>query len=125
MKYKRPILARRGYFCAGKFDQLQRSHPYSGVANAFNHLIEHLLTETEQQVEQWRSHLLAHLNGHGQLLIQVLPRLELIIGPQPAVEALETRESEHRFKHTFLQFTAALFRAAPTGDVYRRHAVGR
>ncbi|MFT5579514.1 MAG: putative ATPase [Paraglaciecola psychrophila] len=103
-----PILARRGYFCAGKFDQLQRSHPYSGVANAFNHLIEHLLTETEQQVEQWRSHLLAHLNGHGQLLIQVLPRLELIIGPQPAVEALETRESEHRFKHTFLQFTAAL-----------------
>jgi predicted ATPase len=39
----KPIVRQRGYFTAGKFDQIARI-PYGGFVQAFRSLIQHLLT---------------------------------------------------------------------------------
>lgn len=87
----------RGYFIAGKFDQLKRNIPYSAIASAFEGLVRQLLTESEQQLQQWRAKLLAALGQQGQVIIEFIPEVELIIGQQPAVPELNSTESQNRF----------------------------
>ncbi|MBP0018014.1 MAG: AAA family ATPase [Cyanobacteria bacterium SBLK] len=103
----KPITVRRGYFIAGKFDQFQRNVPYSAIVSAFRRLIEQLLGETESQLQVWREKLLRALGNNGQIVIDVIPEVELIIGKQPAVPTLGTNESQNRFNLVFGNFMRA------------------
>jgi hypothetical protein len=95
---------KQGYFIAGKFDQFQRNIPYSAVVNAFKELVQLLLTENEQQLSVWKEKLLTALNPNGQVIIDVIPEIELIIGKQPAVLQLGPTESQNRFNLVFQNF---------------------
>ncbi len=100
----KPITARRGYFISGKFDQFQRNIPYSAIVAAFRGLIDQLLGETEAQLQVWREKLLQGLGASGQIIIDVIPEVELIIGKQPSVPALEPNEAQNRFNLIFGNF---------------------
>ncbi|MGK7902603.1 MAG: AAA family ATPase [Hormoscilla sp.] len=100
----KPITARRGYFISGKFDQFQRNIPYSAVVAAFEELVRQLLTESEAQLNCWRSKLEGALGENGQVIIDVIPEVELIIGPQPAVQELGPTETQNRFNLVFGKF---------------------
>jgi hypothetical protein len=93
----KPLTHRRGYFIAGKFDQLQRHIPYAAFLQAFRQLMGYLLTESEAKLTQWRQRLLAALGDSGQVIIEVLPELEQIIGPQPPISTLGSVEAQNRF----------------------------
>jgi serine/threonine protein kinase len=103
----KPITARRGYFIAGKFDQFQRNIPYSAIVSAFRGLVKQLLGERETQLQIWREKLLAALGNNGQIAIDVIPEVELIIGKQPTVPTLGTNESQNRFNLVFGNFIRA------------------
>jgi predicted ATPase/signal transduction histidine kinase/DNA-binding NarL/FixJ family response regulator len=94
----------KGYFISGKFDQFKRNIPYTPLIEAFQQLIRRILTESEAQVDQWKSKLSAALLVNGQIIIDVIPELELILGKQPDVPDLPPDESQHRFKFFFLNF---------------------
>ncbi|MBD2546165.1 ATP-binding protein [Planktothricoides raciborskii] len=98
------IIAKRGYFISGKFDQLQSHIPYSALINAFRELIEQILTESEEQLEEWREQLFSALGEQGQIIIDVIPELELIIGEQPAVAEVGLVEAQNRFNLLFKHF---------------------
>jgi len=100
----KPITRARGYFLSGKFDQFQRNIPYSAVVKAFQSLIKQLLTESEIQLQQWREKLLAALGTNGQVIIDVIPEVELIVGKQPPVAELGSAESQNRFNLVFQNF---------------------
>jgi len=100
----KPITARRGYFIAGKFDQFQRNIPYSAIVAAFRSLIGQLLGETETQLQLWRAKLLDALGNNGQIIIDVIPEVELIIGEQPAISSLGNNETQNRFNLTIGNF---------------------
>ncbi|ALG69115.1 AAA family ATPase [Beggiatoa leptomitoformis] len=100
----KPITQQRGYFSAGKFDQFQRNIPYSAVVKAFANLVRQLLTENVERVTQWRERLLRALGRNGQVVIEVLPEIELIIGKQPPVEVLPPTAAQNRFNHVFRSF---------------------
>jgi predicted ATPase/serine phosphatase RsbU (regulator of sigma subunit)/tRNA A-37 threonylcarbamoyl transferase component Bud32 len=100
----KPITEKRGYFIAGKFDQFQRNIPYSAVVKALRELIKQLLTETEAVLNQWRENLSAALGVNGQIIIDVIPEIELIIGQQPALPELGSHESQNRFNFVFQNF---------------------
>lgn len=100
----KPIVQRRGYFIAGKFDQLQRNVPYSALTSAFNSLVQQLLTESEAQLCQWREKLAIALGANGQVILDVIPELEHIIGKQPEIAALNPTEAQHRFNRVFQNF---------------------
>ncbi|MDF5715369.1 MAG: serine/threonine-protein kinase PknK [Rhizonema sp. NSF051] len=100
----KPITQQRGYFISGKFDQLQRNIPYSAVVYAFQSLVQQLLTESEAQLIQWREKLLAAFGPNGQVIIDVIPEVEQIVGSQPPVQHLEPTESQNRFNLVFQNF---------------------
>jgi predicted ATPase/signal transduction histidine kinase len=103
----RPITQHRGYFITGKFDQFNRNIPYSALIQAFQELIHQLLTESQTNIDQWRIGINQALAPNAQVLIDVIPDLELIIGPQIPVLPLEAIESQNRFNLAFIQFIRA------------------
>lgn len=103
----RPVTEARGFFIAGKYDQLQRNVPYSAFIQAFRALVSQILTYREDQVATWRARLLEALGHNGQVIIEVLPELAHIIGRQPEVPRLEGREARNRFHVVFQDFIAA------------------
>jgi PAS domain S-box-containing protein len=100
----KPITAKRGYFISGKFDQFQRNIPYSAIADALQKLVQQLLGEPDDRVQQWRYRLLTALDNNGQLIIDVIPEVELIIGQQQPVSEVGGTEAQNRFNRTFGQF---------------------
>ncbi|HBE18198.1 MAG TPA: serine/threonine-protein kinase PknK [Cyanobacteria bacterium UBA11149] len=100
----RPISRQRGYFISGKFDQFQRNIPYSAVVSALQSLIRQLLTENEAQLNQWRDKLNEALGINGQVIVDVIPEIEQIIGKQPPVQPLEPAQAQNRFNRVFQNF---------------------
>lgn len=98
------ITKKRGYFAAGKFDQLKRDVPLSAFVAAMQDLVEQLLTESEDAIARWKEAILTALGQNGQVIIDVIPSLELIIGPQPGVPELEPLEAQNRFNLAFQGF---------------------
>jgi predicted ATPase/serine phosphatase RsbU (regulator of sigma subunit)/tRNA A-37 threonylcarbamoyl transferase component Bud32 len=103
----KPNTRLRGYFIEGKFDQFQRNVPYSAIVSAFKGLVRQLLTESELQLNLWREKLLAAFGDNGQVIIDVIPEVELIVGKQPLVPELGPSESQNRFNLVFGKFIRA------------------
>ena len=104
----KPITQKHGYFISGKFDQFQRNIPYSAMVDALRKLVQQLLSEPDDQVQQWRSRLLTALGSNGQIIIDVIPEIELIIGKQPSVPFVGVTEAQNRFNRIFQQFVRVL-----------------
>ena len=100
----KPITEKRGYFISGKFDQFQRNIPYSAIVAAFKSLAQQLLTEPAENLATWKENLSRALGSNGQVIIDVIPELEAIVGKQPAVEELGPTEAQNRFKLVFQNF---------------------
>ena len=103
----KPITANQGYFISGKFDQFGRNIPYSAIVNALQKLVQQLLSEPDEQVEVWRSRLLTALGSNGQIIIDVIPEVELIIGKQSPIPEVGATEGQNRFNLTFQRFVRA------------------
>ncbi len=100
----KPIVHARGYFISGKFDQYKRNIPYASLIQAFRNLMRQMLTESEAQVQIWKQELLAALGPNGQVIIDVIPEVQLIVGPQSPVVQLGPAESQNRFNLVFKNF---------------------
>ncbi|MBW4428932.1 MAG: AAA family ATPase [Nostoc desertorum CM1-VF14] len=100
----KPITAKHGYFISGKFDQFRRNIPYSAIVDALQKLVQQLLGEPDEQVQQWRSRLLTALGSNGQIIIDVIPEVELIIGKQPPVPDVDATQAQNRFNLIFQKF---------------------
>ncbi len=103
----KPITEKRGYFIAGKFDQFQRNFPYSAMVNALQKLVQQILTESQDFIELWKEKVLRALGINGQVIIEVIPEIELIIGSQPPVPDLGATEAQNRFNLVFQNFIRA------------------
>ncbi|WP_445626393.1 AAA family ATPase [Nostoc sp. DSM 114167] len=104
----KPIVKQRGYFIKGKFDQFNRNIPLSAFVQAFRDLMEQLLSETDEQLAQWKEKILCALGENGQVLIEVIPELEQIIGKQSVAPELNGSAAQNRFNLVFVKFIAAL-----------------
>jgi predicted ATPase/signal transduction histidine kinase/CheY-like chemotaxis protein/tRNA A-37 threonylcarbamoyl transferase component Bud32 len=103
----KPNTRLRGYFTEGKFDQFQKSVPYSAIVTAFKGLVEQLLSESNPELERWRDTFSNALGANAGVIIDVIPELELIIGKQPPVPELGASELENRFNLVFGNFVRA------------------
>ncbi|WP_324106748.1 diguanylate cyclase [Noviherbaspirillum sp.] len=103
---QKPITQRRGYFIEGKFDQFKKDIPYAALTQAFEELIRHLLTEGDAEIRRWKERLLQALGSNAQVIIQVIPNVELIVGAQPAVVELPPEQAHNRFNQEFRKFVS-------------------
>ena len=81
----------RGLFASGKFDQYKRDIPYATLAQAFQSLVRPLLGKSEAELAPWRDALREALGPNGQLMVDLVPELKLIIGEQPPVPSFRHR----------------------------------
>jgi predicted ATPase/signal transduction histidine kinase/tRNA A-37 threonylcarbamoyl transferase component Bud32 len=100
----KPIVAKRGYFISGKFDQFKRNIPYAALIQAFQELIRQLLTESSEKIAIWKEKLQEALGSNGRVIMDVIPEVNLIVGQQPDVAILGSIESQNRFNRVFQQF---------------------
>ncbi|KYC36964.1 PAS domain S-box protein [Scytonema hofmannii PCC 7110] len=107
----KPITARRGNFISGKFDQFQRNIPYSAISQAFNELCNQLLSESSSVFNEWKEKILAAVGDNGQILIDVIPSLEFILGSQPPVAQVGAVEAQNRFNLVCQNFIRAISQA--------------
>jgi predicted ATPase/signal transduction histidine kinase/GAF domain-containing protein/CheY-like chemotaxis protein len=98
------IVLPRGIFISGKFDQYKRDIPYAPLAQAFKTLVRQILSAGEAELEAWRSAIRKAVGLNGQLIVSLLPELEIVIGKQPPVAELQAREAESRFHLVFRSF---------------------
>ncbi|MBV8485052.1 MAG: AAA family ATPase [Verrucomicrobia bacterium] len=94
----------RGTFICGKFEQAKRDVPYAALAQAFQPLVRQILVKSEDEVNSWKSLILEAVAPNGQLMINLIPELELVIGPQPAVPDLPHQQSKIRFEGVLRAF---------------------
>jgi PAS domain S-box-containing protein len=100
----KPIVRQRGYFIRGKYDQFNRNIPLSAFVQSLRDLMQQLLTESDAQLESWKTRILAAVESTGQVLIEVIPELEQIIGKQPPVPELSGTAAQNRFNLLFPKF---------------------
>src|SRR5258706_7379824 len=104
------LVAPRGLFVSGKFDQYKRDIPYATVGQAFQSLVRSLLTQSAEDLGRWRASLSEALGPNGQLMVNLVPELELVIGKQPPVADLPLQDAQNRFQMVFRRFLAAFAR---------------
>ncbi|EIJ44246.1 PAS domain S-box [Beggiatoa alba B18LD] len=106
----KPLTEKRGYFISGKYEQYQRNIPYFAFTQAFNEFCNTILAESAQQLAIWQEKILVAVKENGQVLIDIIPRLALIIGEQPPVAPVSAQEAQNRFNLVFQAFLNALGR---------------
>jgi PAS domain S-box-containing protein len=100
----------RGLFAAGKFDQYKRDVPYATLAQAFQMLMREILVKSEAEVVEWKYALLEAVGPNGQLMVNLIPELEFIIGKQLPVAELPPQEARGRFQLVFRRFLGTFAR---------------
>jgi len=100
----KPIVKQRGYFIQGKYDQFNRNIPFSAFVQAFRDLMGQLLSETDTNLQQWKDKIITALGENAQVIIQVIPELERIIGSQPPTVELSGMADQNRFNLLFQKF---------------------
>ena len=100
----KPIARQRGYFIKGKYDQFQRNIPFSAFVQAFRELMGQLLSESDAQLHRWKTMILTAVGESGQVLIDVIPELEHIIGAQPPALELSGSAAQNRFNLLMQKF---------------------
>ena len=100
----KPITEKKGYFISGKFDQYQRNIPYYAFTILFNEFCNLIISDTKEVFNSWKERIVDGIGKNGQILIEVIPKLELIIGKQPEVDKLSPEESQNRFNKVFVTF---------------------
>ncbi|WP_445304733.1 ATP-binding protein [Microcoleus sp. Pol7_A1] len=107
----KPIARQRGYFIKGKYDQFQRNIPFSAFVQAFRELMGQLLSETDAQLQTWKTLILTAVGESGQVLIEVIPELERIIGDQPTALELSGNAAQNRFNLLMQKFVQVFTQA--------------
>src|ERR687885_243585 len=100
----KPIARQGGYFIKGKYDQFGRNIPFSAFVQAFREWMGQLLSESDAQLQTWKTNILTAVGDSGQVLIEVIPELERIIGPQPPALELSGTAAQNRFDLLFQNF---------------------
>ncbi|OJH36274.1 trifunctional serine/threonine-protein kinase/ATP-binding protein/sensor histidine kinase [Cystobacter ferrugineus] len=100
----KPVLERRGYFLSGKFDQFQRDIPYATPAQTLRSLVQQLLAGSEEELGRWREQVNRAWGEEGQALVDLVPQLEVLVGPQPALQQVPPGDAQRRLHRVVRQF---------------------
>lgn len=98
---QKQIVRHRGRFLTGKFDQYNAGTPYTPLIEAFRQLARQILTETDEAITEWKARFLDAFGDNGQIINDVIPEFEHIIGKQPEPQDLPPNESKNRFNRLF------------------------
>src|SRR6516162_163998 len=107
---RKALILPRGLFITGKFDQQKRDIPYGTLGQMFQTLVRQILGKSEEELKHWRDAIRKAIEPNGQLIVNLIPELELVIGPQPQAPELPAQETRQRFQAVFGRFLGVFAR---------------
>ncbi len=110
---KARVIKHKSLFISGKFDQLMQDIPYEALINALQKLIRFILTLPIDELKKIRNSIKEAIAPNGQILIEVIPELESLIGKQQTIPKLAPLESINRFNLTFMNFISVFTQTGP------------
>jgi len=108
---RRTVFQLGGSFIEGKFDQFQRHAPYAAVAAAIRQFVTQALSSPDDRLAAVRTGLRDALTPNGGLVVEIVPEMENIIGPQPPIPPVNPIEDQNRFHATMTALFATMARA--------------
>lgn len=95
-------------YASGKFDQFSQGMPYAAISQALRALLQGFVDGPSSE----RAHVLERvreaLGPNGGLLIELVPEIVTLLGPQPNVPPTGPGETRDRFLDTLARFAGAL-----------------
>lgn len=91
-------------FAEGKFDQHALDVPFASLSQAFDNPIRRILSGSAEDLARWHVLLEEALGSNARLVIDLIPELELIIGPRPGLPELPAHQSRDRFSSVMRRF---------------------
>lgn len=101
---QRLLAGKQAYVISGKYEQSGPDIPLKGITQAFSALILHLLASRSAQIDEFKQEILGVVGRNGQVLIDMLPGIDLIIGEQPAIPGLPPAETQNRLDMVLRNF---------------------
>jgi histidine kinase len=98
------IMKDNGWFLSGRFEPNKQHVSYHALSRALRQLVHQLLTEKDQQIEEYHGRLLKVLGTSGKVLTDLVPELVLLIGEQPNAKQLPPQETQNRLHYLLRQF---------------------
>ncbi|MGF7030662.1 putative ATPase/GAF domain-containing protein [Paenibacillus mucilaginosus] len=90
----------------GKFDQYKRESPYYAIRQIGRQLMQHLLQQPPEELQLLKERIRDAVGPNGQILLEMNPDLEAVIGKQPPLTKLPPAEMHNRFILTIRQYTS-------------------
>ncbi len=100
----KPVSNKKGHFIRGKFDQISSDTPYSTFVQAFNELIQMILSSDDAHRLRWRKRIMETMGGSVKILTEFIPSIEELTGKLPDIPALKGIEAQNRFNYEFVRF---------------------
>lgn len=103
------ISDKRLNFISGKFDQFMRGVPLKGFSQAFESLVDQLLSETDEKILEIKKNLKIALGNDAQALFETISNLKLLVDPPSTpLPVLEPEQNQIRFFRTFYNFLSVV-----------------
>lgn len=98
------VTGQNGYFAKGRFDRSRLDSPYSALVDVLRSLIQQVLMQSSEQLQEWQKRIQSALGANGQLIANILPEAELVLGKMPPLPTLSPIEAQNRFNLTLQNF---------------------
>lgn len=99
-----------GLFFSGKFEKSQRNIHNFGQKTLISNIVKWLLTLDQYEIAMWKEKILAAISPNAQILIDLIPDMELIIGKQSPLCPLPPLEAHTRYKLVMDKFGSLFLR---------------
>jgi predicted ATPase/signal transduction histidine kinase/PAS domain-containing protein len=101
---REPVIASNGLFLEGKFDQFGRNVPFVAFRQILSQFCQAIQKDAPVVIEQWKSRIVGALGDFAQLLIDLEPAFESILGPQNPIARISPTEAKHRLANVIRSF---------------------
>ena len=107
---QKPVRERNGFFITGKFEQYQQNIPYFAFRQALAELHRELKSGNAQEYARFKTEILESIGNLGQVLVDLVPEFESLLGVQPPLADISPQEARHRFADVFRNFLKVICR---------------
>jgi predicted ATPase/class 3 adenylate cyclase/predicted Ser/Thr protein kinase len=100
----KPIVAKKGFFIKGKNDQYQKGQSYYALSQAFEQLIQQILSEPGEILADYQTKLSENLGKSAQAVLEIVPSLKKVLKTVPKLDEIGPVEAKYRLFYALSRF---------------------
>lgn len=108
-KFLREAIEKGSLVARGQYGQYRSDEPLSAILSALGGLLMQILTDSPEAQARWREKLLLAMGEQAGVLVEVLPTLEELLGPQPKVSLISGELAARRLSSVLRQFLSVFY----------------